>query len=119
MRFLADENFPLPAVNALRSAGMDVDRVSDDYSGASDEDVLARCRAEGRTLLTFDKDFGELAFRKGMPAESGIVLFRLAPVSPDEVVTIAVAAIRSRSDWTGHFSVVSRARIRMTPLPAR
>ena len=30
--------------------------------GASDEDVLAMCMAGGRTLLTFDKDFGELAY---------------------------------------------------------
>ena len=32
--------------------------------------------AESRLLLTFDKDFGELTFRLGVPASCGIVLFR-------------------------------------------
>lgn len=33
--------------------------------------VLERAQLEKRLLLTFDKDFGELAFRFGLPVESG------------------------------------------------
>lgn len=33
------------------------------------------------------------------------------------MVARAVAVLESRSDWTGHFSVVEDARIRMVPLP--
>ena len=119
MNFLADENFPRPALEALRKAGFDVAWISEGQSGATDEQVLARSAAEGRTLLTFDKDFGELAFRRGLPAECGIILFRLVPQMPAEAATIAVAAIRSHANWAGHFSVVTRQRIRMTALPAR
>lgn len=119
MRFLADENFPRPALEALRKAGFDVAWISEGQSGATDEQVLARSMAEGRTLLTFDKDFGELAFRRGLPAECGIVLFRLVPQAPAEAAAIAVAAIASQANWAGHFSVVTRQRIRMTPLPAK
>lgn len=68
MKFLADENFPRPAVEALRNAGFDVAWISEGQSGAADEQVLARAAAEGRTLLTFDKDFGELAFRNTVGA---------------------------------------------------
>ena len=66
---MADENFPRPALEVLRKAGFDVAWISEGQSGATDEQVLARSAAEGRTLLTFDKDFGELAFRRGLPAE--------------------------------------------------
>jgi predicted nuclease of predicted toxin-antitoxin system len=68
MSFLADENFPRPAIEALRKAGFDVAWISEGQSGATDEQVLGRSVVEGRTLLTFDKDFGELAFRWGLPA---------------------------------------------------
>jgi len=116
---MADENFPRPALEVLRKAGFDVAWISEGQSGATDEQVLARSAAEGRTLLTFDKDFGELAFRRGLPAECGIILFRLVPQTPAEATTIALAAIRSQAIWAGHFSVVTRERIRMTPLPAK
>ena len=118
-RLFADENFPRPAVEALRQAGFDVLWIAESNPGDPDDDVLALSVSTGRTLLTFDKDFGELAYRRGLPAESGIVLFRLTPQSPDEAASIAVSALRSRDSWTGHFSVITRQRIRMRPLPAR
>jgi predicted nuclease of predicted toxin-antitoxin system len=75
MKFMADENFPRHAVIALRESGFDVAWITEEASGASDDDVLASCSAEGRVLLTFDKDFGELAFRRRLPATCGVVLF--------------------------------------------
>ncbi|QJR36517.1 DUF5615 family PIN-like protein [Gemmatimonas groenlandica] len=55
MRLLADENVPLPSIFALRTAGMDVAAATEDAPGASDREVLARARREGRVLLTFDQ----------------------------------------------------------------
>lgn len=72
---------------------------------------------ERRVLLTLDKDFGELAFRRGLPATSGIVLVRLAGDSPDLDNARALAALTSRDDWVGHFSVITDDRIRMRRLP--
>ena len=63
MRLLANENFPRIAVEALRARGHDVAWVRTDIPGASDQDVIHRAVAENRVLVTFDKDFGELAFR--------------------------------------------------------
>lgn len=119
MRFLADENFPRPAIQALRNAGFDVAWVSEGQSGAADEEVLARCSAEARTLLTFDKDFGEIAFRRGMPAECGIILFRVTPQDPHEAASIALSSLRSQATWGGYFSVVTRQRIRARPIPTK
>jgi predicted nuclease of predicted toxin-antitoxin system len=78
--------------------------------------VLARAAAESRVLLTADKDFGELAFRWGLPAESGIILLRLRGSAETRTATL-VAAIEARDDWASQFAVVEHNRIRMTPLP--
>ncbi len=86
--------------------------------GSLDLTVLALAQAEARILLTFDKDFGELAFRARLSAASGVILFRIAAPSADHIARMAVAALASRSDWPGHFAVVEDRRIRMTPLPA-
>ena len=61
MRFLANENFPGAAVTALEAAGHDVVWVRTATPGAADPDVPAWATREERILLTFDKDFGELA----------------------------------------------------------
>ncbi len=117
MHILADENFPGDAVTALRARGHDVVWVRSDAPGSSDPQVLAHAQAEDRILITFDKDFGELAFRSGLPASSGIVLFRISVPSSSYVAQVAVAALESRTDWAGHFAVIEDDRIRMTPLP--
>ncbi|CAN5721871.1 hypothetical protein BH10CHL1_BH10CHL1_00850 [soil metagenome] len=89
-----------------------------DSPGVIDEVVLARAIAENRVLLTFDKDFGELAFRRGLPATCGSILFRTTPTSGPEAARKVSAALVSRTDWPGHFSVIDERRIRMRPLPA-
>ena len=113
----ADENFPGDAVRALQGRGHDVAWVHSDAPGATDVEVLARAQAEGRILVTFDKDFGELAFCSGLPASSGVVLFRISMTSPSHVARVAVEAWESRMDWVGRFAVVEDDRIRMTALP--
>lgn len=117
MRFLANENFPGDAVAALRAAGHDVVWVRTEAPGGTDTDVLATAQRETRVLLTFDKDFGELAWRRRLPAASGIVLLRIPMPSPSSVGEALMAILSSREDWAGHFAVVERARIRMRPLP--
>jgi predicted nuclease of predicted toxin-antitoxin system len=116
MRLLANENFPLDAVSALREAGHDVAWIREDSRGITDDVVLRRAQEENRIAITFDKDFGELAFRAKLPAECGIILFRITPKSSQYIAQAAVEALASRDNWAGHFSVVEDNRIRMTPL---
>ena len=84
MRFLADENVPSVTVRALQEAGHDVAWVITTAPGTGDQDVLAWTAHERRILLTFDKDFGELARRAGLPAVCGVLLFRV-PMPPPGV----------------------------------
>ncbi len=76
MRLLANENFPGPAVHALRAAGHDVLWARTEMAGQDDPAILLRAQQEQRILLTFDKDFGDLAFRSGLPSDCGVILFR-------------------------------------------
>lgn len=116
MRLLTNEKFPLDAVNALRKAGHDVAWIREDARGISDHDVLQRAQEENRTAITFDKDFGELAFRAKLPSQRGVILFRITPKSSQYIADVAVAALASQDNWAGHFSVIEDHRIRMTPL---
>lgn len=116
LRLLADENFPGHAVLALREDGHDVAWIRQDAPGMSDVDVLGRARREGRTLMTFDKDFGELAFRTRLDQPPGVILFRIR-VGPRELFAGKIRGILERAaEWEGYFVVVEEARVRLVPL---
>jgi predicted nuclease of predicted toxin-antitoxin system len=117
MRLLANENVPGRAVDSLRAGGHDVLWARSDAPGSSDEELLHRASAEQRLLITLDKDFGELAFRRGLPAEAGIILIRITLSSPGQISQVLADALNSRTDWAGHFAVIEEHQIRMTPLP--
>jgi predicted nuclease of predicted toxin-antitoxin system len=116
MRFLANENFPGAAVAALRADGNDVVWIGAAAPGSTDQEVLAWAARDERILLTFDKDFGELAKASALPATCGIILLRIAMPRPDEVGPRLAGLIMARADWVGHFSVIEASRIRMRPL---
>jgi predicted nuclease of predicted toxin-antitoxin system len=117
MRICANENLPEACVLRLRQDGHDVLWVREAAPGSPDTDALARAHAEGRLLITFDKDFGELVFRRGAKASQHVVLFRIAQPSALAVAARVAAVLASRADWSGHFSVVEEFAIRMRPLP--
>ena len=105
MRFLADENFPGDAVEALRRSGHDVLWIRTEKPGCADAEVLAMAAGEQRIILTFDKDFGELA-RRAPPAPScGSVLFRV-PMAMAAAGEMLASIPDARTDWAGHFAVI-------------
>ena len=59
-RLLANENFPAPSVQVLRSRGYDVVAVAERGAALGDTGVLALAEAEQRWIVTFDRDYGEL-----------------------------------------------------------
>lgn len=117
MDILANENVPKVVVDVLRQQGHDVAWVRTYAPGSGDTDVLDRARTEGRILLTFDKDFGELAFRLGLSSPSGIILLRIRHSPPGRLAELVAGALQARTDWAGHFSVVEADRVRMMGLP--
>lgn len=117
MKLLADENIPYLVINQLRRAGHDVVWAGTDCKGANDEEVVERARDEERVLLTFDKDFGELAFHQGLSSKSGVVLLRLKLHAPDYVLQHVLGHFEHCENWLGHFVVISEFKIRIRPLP--
>ena len=72
MRVLLDSCVWGGANSSIEAAGHDVVRVAEWGADPGDTEVLARAHAESRVLVTFDKDFGELAIIQGKD-HSGIV----------------------------------------------
>jgi len=116
MHFLANENFPRAAVAALEAAGHDVVWIRIDAPRAADREVLAWAEREEPILLTFDKDFGELARGAALPPTCSVVLLSMPMPKPDEVGERLAALICARDDWAGCFSVVEPGRVRMRSL---
>lgn len=116
MRILADENIPRAAVQKLRKDGHDVYWVRESCPGVSDEEVIRQAVDEQRIIVTFDKDFGELAVVRPVPIPAGVVLFRIVMDSPSSVAATISTTLASRDDWQGHIAVVDASRIRMRPL---
>lgn len=108
MRLLADENIPLTMVVALRSKGHDVAWVAESNLSIHDTDVLHRAAEEQRVLLTFDK---ELAVRKQLPAESGVVLLRISN-KPALATSLLLKVLDLHSSFAGRFVVVEEQRVR-------
>jgi predicted nuclease of predicted toxin-antitoxin system len=117
MRILANENIAGTVIRLLRERGHDVLSAKESMRSEPDEAVLARAQAEKRLVITQDKDFGELAFRWGLEADCGVILFRLAGATPEQDNQRVVEAIEGRTDWAGQFAVVTDDRIRVRPLP--
>lgn len=118
MRLLADENVPLASVRALRSAGHDTASIAEEAPGSPDRAVLERAVAEDRILLTFDRDFGDLVYRRGASVPPGVILLRFIPLFPEEPAQLVLElSERSELVFRGQFTVVDRERIRQRSLP--
>jgi predicted nuclease of predicted toxin-antitoxin system len=115
---LANENWPRPALLALRAAGLDVQAVAEHMPRATDRQVLQHAAAEGRWVLTFDRDYGELVFARAAPPPPAIVYLRQGTYAPDWPARV-VLDLLPRADWVvGHLVVVSGRALRRRPLPA-
>jgi len=66
MKLLLDTCISAGAASELRAIH-DVVWTGDWPADPGDEQILAHAHAEGRILVTLDKDFGELAIVRGMP----------------------------------------------------
>jgi predicted nuclease of predicted toxin-antitoxin system len=112
MRWLADECVAAPLVGFLRTAGHDVAYVAEAAAGLSDVDVINLASREMRLLLTEDKDFGDLIFRRER-AVPGVVLMRIGPKNPGlKAVRLAAAIERYGEGLFGSYTVIEEGRFR-------
>jgi predicted nuclease of predicted toxin-antitoxin system len=77
LKIKIDENIGRRGIELLRQAGHDVMSVPEQgLSGAPDETFFHVCVSEGRTLITLDRDFGQVP-RFPPKQSAGIVILEL------------------------------------------
>jgi predicted nuclease of predicted toxin-antitoxin system len=112
VRWLADECVAAPLVAFLRLGGHDVLYVAEAAAGFSDAGVIDLASREKRLLLTEDKGFGDLVFRRERPVP-GVVLMRIGPENPGLKATrLAVAIERYGEGLFGGYTVIEEGRFR-------
>lgn len=117
MRWVADENVDHPIVLAMRAAGHEVWSVADQDPGLGDDEVLQRARDSEAVLLTADKDFGELVFRKRLVPD-GVLLIRLPGMAPREKAQVVVSMLeRHAAELVRAFAVLTPNSLRIRQLP--
>lgn len=116
MRWLADECVAAPLVASLRADGHDVLYIGETAAGLSDVDVISLALRENRLLLTEDKDFGDLVFRRRRTVP-GVVLMRIGPKTPvAKAARLAAAVERYGDGLLGRYTVIEDVRFRSRPM---
>jgi predicted nuclease of predicted toxin-antitoxin system len=99
----------------LQSAGHDVIWAGDWPSDPGDDEILERAYQERRTLVTLDKDFGELAIVHEMP-HFGII--RLVDLSSTQQASVCLRVINLHGNKLEKGAIITaesnRLRIRST-----
>ena len=116
MQFLANENLPMASVRLLRQADFSVTAIVESSPGITDKQVLAIACNEKRVILTFDRDYGDLIYRKKLPTPEGLVYFRFTPQNPEEPAKILLWALGQNIALSGKFTIIEREKIRQKPL---
>lgn len=117
MKLLADANIEAALVRWLRSQHHDVVWANELPPATSDTALLSIANEQGRVLMTYDRDFGELVFLRGM-ATKGIILLRFAAPRQSERLDLLQqhwTAIESQAPYG--IAVVSERKVRFRSLP--
>ena len=85
MKFLADMGVSESTIASLREAGHDPVHLRDEgLLKMEDADILDKARSEGRIVLAFDLDFGDLLAASGERLPS-VIIFRMRNQTPASV----------------------------------
>jgi hypothetical protein len=121
MLFLVDECFPKGVVRGLQQRGHDVAWATLVCRSAVDELVLARATAEGRVVITEDRDFGTLVFRDALPAIGIVVVHGSEFVGgiKDAAAAVCDQIDRLGDTLVGSLTTISPGRVRQRLLEPR
>ena len=97
MNLVADENVDRGVVERLRLDGHAVEWIAEASPGETDEDVLRRAADGGTVLVTEDKDFGELVYRRGL-SHAGVLLVRLEGLDNMVKAEVVSQVVRENAD---------------------
>ena len=113
MKLLANENFPYKSIYYLRARGYDVLSIGIDNPSIKDSEIMTIAINEERTILTFDRDYGELIFRYDYKPEKGVIYLRLEEYEPQEPGLLIESIINNKEiDLARALTVVDKNGIR-------
>jgi predicted nuclease of predicted toxin-antitoxin system len=112
MRFLVDVRAGKELADWLREQGHDVKEVREYNPRMNDDEILDWAKAEGRVIVTMDKDFGELAVVQ-RKTHCGIVRLPDVPVSIRKRLMEQVIAKHEEDLAKGAIVTVTLKRIRI------
>ena len=113
MNFVADESLDGAIISAVRALGHEVLAIIETEPGISDAMVLDRAFSRRAILLTEDKDFGELVFRRRLP-HFGVILVRTDRCTSEEKAGFVVKALLEHgTDFDLSFCVITEKVVRI------
>jgi len=120
MKFLADMGVSQRTVLWLRQMGHDAVHLREEkLHKLPDEQILEKGLREGRIVLTFDLDFGEIMAKAGSSCPS-VIIFRLADGTPMNVNTHLQKVLQDNSDQLAAGAIISveekKHRVRLLPI---
>ena len=116
MRLLLNENVPLASAMVLREKGYDVLTITEHSPGITDQAVLCLAKEEERIVVTFDRDYGELIFRQGLPVPAGVLYLRFRPSSPVDPAKYIEQLRANGIVLEAYFTTGDRDQVRQRPL---
>lgn len=114
MNFLIDESVELKVADFLKDLDHNVAVISKDYPNAlADQEVLNIAKSKQRILITNDRDFGELIFKKKLP-HAGVIYFKLGlAATAEEKIKWLKIILTSYKDSLTQFIVVRKNGIKV------
>ena len=116
MKIKLDENIGTRGSEVLAEQGHDVSTVRDQgLSGSPDETIFQICAAEGRVLISLDRDFGEV-LRFPPDISAGIVVLDLGPrATPQRLLNRLkdFLKVAEEHDVRGSLWIVEPGRVRI------
>jgi predicted nuclease of predicted toxin-antitoxin system len=113
LKLLADDNVPAPIVERLRDAGHDVWLVDERAREGPDDSILTLANRSRTILITSDKDFGELVFRRRL-VHLGVILLRLAGLKMAKRASVTAHVVDEHgAELEGAFTVITPGAVRI------
>ena len=94
---------------------MDIISVTDFAFGLCDSEILDLANKNGRIVVTFDKDFGQLIFKEKRKTK-GLMLLRFIPKSPQQIAKRIQQALAANITMENCVVTVKKDNIRVTPV---
>jgi predicted nuclease of predicted toxin-antitoxin system len=119
MRFLGDVGVSTSTLRTLREACYDAVHLREqNLHRLPDKAILEKALKEGRIVITFDLDFGDLLATSGGRLPS-VIIFRLYNQTPPNVTKrlFDLLSVETQRLESGALFIVEDARYRMRPLP--